>query len=67
MTTYTLPAATTAADEIISTYELGSTIVVASAGGTHTLRSLLTAAVEADRKERAAHAHDIADSVVYAN
>lgn len=65
--TNTPTAATTAADEIISTYELGSTTVVAGAGGTHTLRSLLTAAIEADRKGRADNAHDIAERVVYVN
>jgi hypothetical protein len=65
--TSTLVAATTSADEIISTYQLGSTTVVAGASGTHTLRNLLTAAIEADRKRQATNAHDIAERLVYVN
>lgn len=56
-----------AADEIISRFELGSTVVVAGVGGTVTLRSLLTAAIESDRNARAENALRIAESVVYAN
>lgn len=56
-----------AVDEVISSYQLGSTTVLTGAGGTHTLRSVLIAAVSADRALREAEGHDVADRIVHEN
>ena len=66
-TTAVSSPATAAADEVLASLQLGSTLVVTGGSGTHTLRGLLVAAVTADRKRRSDASLSIAEHVVYTN